>query len=381
MYLKLLVLSALISGVAVRADFSYEQTSKITGGAMAGMMKVAGAFSAKAREPIVSTVMVRGDRMASVTRDQIHVIDLSRETFTDIDLAHKTWSVMTFAEMENAMKQMAEKMGQRKDQASLNFRADVKETGQSRVINGLNTSEKVLTLAMEGTDAKTGQTGGMDMQMDMWIAPNMPGYEEVRDFYRRMATKINWSPMMRMAGPIAAQNQKGMSELVKEMAKLEGIPVMQITRIGMSASGMPSEADMQRAQADAAHAQQQAAQQQTTQQQSQPNLADAATRTASTGALGNKAARVGAIAGGLGGFGGFGRKKKSEETAAPAPPPATAAPQETASASVPAGSSGSGALMELTTELTRFSSSVDSSKFDVPSGFKQVQSDIRKSMQ
>jgi len=320
--------------------------------------------------------------MASVTRDQIHVIDLGRETFTDIDLAHKTWSVMTFAEMENAMKQMAEKMGKGKDQASLNFRADVKETGKSRVINGLNTSEKVLTLAMGGTDAKTGQTGGMDMQMDMWVAPNMPGYEEVRDFYRRMATKINWSPMMRMAGPIAAQNQKGMSELVKEMAKLEGIPVMQITRIGMSASGMPSEADMQRAQADAAHAQQQAAQQQTAQQQSQPNLADAATRTASTGALGNKAARVGAIAGGLGGFGGFGRKKKTEETAAPAPPPATAAPQETASASVPAGSSGSsGALMELTTELTRFSSSVDSSKFDVPSGFKQVQSDIKKSMQ
>lgn len=380
MYLKLLFLSALISGVVVRADFSYEQTSKVTGGAMAGMMKVAGAFSAKAREPIVSTVMVHGDRMASVTRDQIHVIDLGRETFTDIDLAHKTWSVMTFAEMENAMKQMAEKMGQQKDQASLNFRADVKETGQSRVINGLNTQEKILTLTMEGTDAKTGQTGGMDMQLDMWVAPNIPGYDEVRDFYKRMASKINWSPLMRMAGPIAAQNQKGMGELVKEMSKLEGIPVMQITRMGMSGSGMPSEADMQRAQADAARAQQQAAQQQAAQQQSQPNLADAATRTASTGALGNKAARMGAIAGGLGGFGGFGRKKKTEETAAPAPPPA-AAPQETASTSVPAGSGGSAALMELTTELTHFSSSVDNSKFDVPSGFKQVQSDIKKSMQ
>src|SRR3954447_21641168 len=121
---RLLLLGA-ISSLAVRADFSYEQTSKVTGGAMAGMMKVAGAFSSKAREPIVSTVMVRGDRMASVTRDQIHVIDLGRETFTDIDLAHKTWSVMTFAEMEAAMKQMAEKMGQQqKDQASLNFRAD-----------------------------------------------------------------------------------------------------------------------------------------------------------------------------------------------------------------------------------------------------------------
>ena len=45
------------------ADFSYEQTSKITGGAIAGMMKVVGAFSRQAREPIRSTVAVKGDRM------------------------------------------------------------------------------------------------------------------------------------------------------------------------------------------------------------------------------------------------------------------------------------------------------------------------------
>src|SRR5260370_12340236 len=38
------------------ADFSYDQTSKITGGMMAGMMKFAGAFSKQPREPMVNTL-------------------------------------------------------------------------------------------------------------------------------------------------------------------------------------------------------------------------------------------------------------------------------------------------------------------------------------
>ena len=44
-------------------DFSYEQTAKLTGGMLAGMMKFAGVFSKQAREPMVTTVAVKGDRM------------------------------------------------------------------------------------------------------------------------------------------------------------------------------------------------------------------------------------------------------------------------------------------------------------------------------
>ena len=43
------------------ADFRYQETTKITGGAMVGMMKFAGAFSKdakKAMEPITSTVVL-----------------------------------------------------------------------------------------------------------------------------------------------------------------------------------------------------------------------------------------------------------------------------------------------------------------------------------
>jgi hypothetical protein len=336
------LLAAVVICVSARADFSYEQTSRVSGGAMAGMMRMAGAFSKSAREPMRTTVMVQGDRMAMLSQDRINIIDLAAETMTDVDLKKKTYAVITFADMAKAMERMAEKMGQRKDNAEVQFRADVKPTGQTRVISGLDTKQTIVTLAVEGND-KAGNKGAMDLTMDMWMAPSIPGYEEVRNFYARMAQKMPFNPAASgMAGQMMAQHSKGMSELVKEMSKLDGVPVLQITRIGGSGAP-PSEG-----QAGAA--------------QSQSAPAASADSEQSTGV-----GRAGRIAAGLGGFGGFGRKKKQAE-------PAQEQPQQASSSSA-----GPEALMELTTELSGFSSSpVDGSKFQTPAGFKQVSHDMEK---
>jgi len=367
MYLRISSAIFLISATAW-ADFSYQQTTRVTGGAMAGMMKMAGAFSAKAREPIVTTVMVRGDRMATVTRDSIQIIDLGKETFTDVNMEKKTYSVMTFAEMSEAMRRMAAKMSQTKQAEGVNFKVDVKQTGQKRDIAGYSAQEFIVKLMMEGTDKKSGQSGSMDMQMNIWVAPSIAGYNEVRDFHRRMAEKMDWSPMASAAGPFAQQNAKGMAELAKQMSKLDGLPVLQVTRVGVSgdgAAGMPSEADMQRAQ-------QQAGEQQRQTPSKEEVATDAARRSAASAALGS---RAGAIAGGLSGLGGFGRKKKATEPEKTAPPP----PEAPAASPAPT-SSGPAALMEMTTEMSGFSASVDGSKLEVPTGFKQIESEMKKAL-
>src|SRR5580693_7902260 len=80
------------------ADFSYDQTTKVTGGALAGMMKFAGAFSKTAREPLPSTVAVKGNRMVTGNKDRASVIDLDAETVTEINFQRKTYSVVTFAQ-------------------------------------------------------------------------------------------------------------------------------------------------------------------------------------------------------------------------------------------------------------------------------------------
>src|SRR4051794_4173475 len=87
---------ALLASSSLLADFSYQESSKITGGMMAGMMKVAGVFSKAAREPIESTVAVKGNRMVHRSKLHASIIDLDSRTITDIDLQKKTYSVMTF---------------------------------------------------------------------------------------------------------------------------------------------------------------------------------------------------------------------------------------------------------------------------------------------
>src|SRR5437879_9997611 len=123
------------------ADFSYEQSTKITGGMMAGVMKFAGAFSKQAREPLQSTVAIKGNRMFNGNKDHAQVIDLDSETITEINFQKKTYSVMTFAEMKQAMEQAmqrakdAPKQQQRpqqdqKSDVKTDFKLDIKNTGQ-----------------------------------------------------------------------------------------------------------------------------------------------------------------------------------------------------------------------------------------------------------
>ncbi len=341
------------TSTAVFADFSYEQSSKITGGAMAGMMKLAGAFSKAAREPIASTVMVKGDRMAHVMANaganHISVIDLKSETITTIDSQKKTYSVITFADMAAAMQRMSEKMSQKTndEKAEMNFKANIKETGEKKMVSGFNAKEVILTIDMEMKDPKSGNAGTMKVVSDMWLTPNIAGYDEVRDFYKRMSTKLAWTPG---ANPMMMQRSdmmKGMGELAKESAKLEGVPVLQIMKMGAAGDGTAA---------------------------GQP-AANSASRKESAPAPTASEAASSAIAGRLGipgGFGGLGRKKKQQTEDAPAQQTQSAAPQS---------SDSSGSLMEMTTELTNFSSApVDASRFEVPAGYKKVESQMEKAL-
>lgn len=329
-----------LPAAVLQADFSYEQSSKITGGVMAGMMKVAGVFSKTAREPMRSTIAVKGDRMVTITGQTASVIDLSKETITEINYQRKQYSVMTFAEMAQMMEELAQK-SKSKDASGATFKIDVQDTGQTRQINGMDTRQMIVKMVMEGTDAESGKSGGLVVTADMWLAPKVAGYEEITQFYSRMAQKMAWTPtggLTAMAGPDAS---KALSELYKEGSKLNGIPVLQNIRMGAEGGEGGAQAGAGGQQAPAQQPQQQA-------EEERPSIGRA-------------------LGGRLGGFGRFGRRKKQEE---PEPQPQ---PQQQAAQPSGGQDSASGALLEMVTETTNFSSApVDASKFEVPAGFKQV---------
>jgi len=333
---------ATLGAATLLADFSYQETSTITGGMMLGLMKVAGVFSKQAREPIHSTVSVKGDRMVHHSQTHASVIDLASQTITSIDMQRKTYSVMTFDEFKQMMDQMSQRM-QKNDKGEMNFKVSADSTGKTKQVAGLEAKEMVLKMEMEGTDQQSGQKGGMTITTDMWVASGVTGYNEVRDFYKRMAEKVNWAPggNMFMTNPNAA---KGMAEVYKEVAKLDGVPVQQFITMGVQ--GQPG----------AAPADGSAPAAQPPQQQQQPP----AERPSVGGALG----------GALGGRFGLGKKKSQ-----PADQPAQSSSQS------PSSASGSGSLLEMTTELSGFSSNaVDDAQFAVPSGFKKVEPDRKRGM-
>lgn len=354
------VCAALLCSGAARADFTYEQTSKITGGAMAGMMKVAGAFSKKAREPIRSTVVVKGNKLANISTDQVQVFDLDREMITDINLEKQTYAEITFAEFQRALAEMARKM-KGDGKADMKFSVDVKNTGVTRTIQGMNAQQAIIIAKMIGTDKESGQSGSMDIVMDMFVAPGIGGYKEVNDFYMRMGQKMaGWSPMSGM-GMMQPEMKKGLSEAYQKMGALNGLPLLTVVRMGGNADAMVAAAQKEPAQSIA---------EQEKKQPAGPSAGDVAGDAAAGAAESGIRGKMGRL-GGLGGLGGFGRKKKQQEEQQEQPPAQAQNPQQ---AGGPPPS-----LMEMTSEVTSFSAApVDGSKFAVPAGFKKVQHDMEK---
>ena len=336
-----------LAGSTLLADFTYQETSTITGGMMMSMMKIAGAFSKQAREPIQATVAVKGDRMVHRTATGASVIDLGSGTITHIDFQKKQYSVMTFEEMKQMMEQLSQK-SQKSDKGEMKFKVSATATDKRKQVAGFDAKEMIMKMEMEmeATDKDSGQSqkGGMTVTTDMWIASGVPGYGEVRDFHKRMAERLNWNPggNMFMSDPKVSQ---GMAEVYKEVAKLDGMPVQQNISMGMA--GQPGAAEGGTAPA---------------QQQSQPQAQQQPAQPQSVG---------GALGSALGSRFGLGRKKPADQQASSDNP--------SASGGQASGSGAPGSLMEMTTELNSYSSNaVDPSLFEVPAGFKKVDSAAKK---
>jgi hypothetical protein len=292
----------------------------------------------------------------------ITVYDLDKQTMTSIDLEKKTYAVITFEEFRQAMqaaqRKMAKARGEAKQDApQLSFKVDVKETGQSKIVNGLPAREFMLQLAME-VQQQQGQrqnqpAGTMSMDSDMWMASGIAGYDQIRDFYTRMGQLMNWVPgTLNLSGLSATQPGmgEGMAEMMKQMQKIKGVPVQSVTRmkgVGIMGPGGPGAEGGQR-----------------------PDMGEVAGTEAGSAAGRKIGGLGGSIAGGaLGGM--FGRRKKQQEEAKPAetaPPAAAAKPQDNV-------------LLEITSDYSNFSTApVDTTRFDVPAGFKQVEHDMKKAL-
>ena len=84
-------------GVTSHADVTTQQKTKVTFEGMLGRM--AGMFGGKAaKDGIVSTVVVKGDRKMTVAENTAQIVDLAEEKIYDLDMKKKTYKGKTLEE-------------------------------------------------------------------------------------------------------------------------------------------------------------------------------------------------------------------------------------------------------------------------------------------
>ena len=380
------------------ADASYQETTQVTGGSMVDSLKSVSFLSksmSNAFAPMTTTTMVHGNQKAVVGKDYTEITDLDRETITHIDTLHKTYSVVTFAQMRQAFANMPKQMEQAQEQVKeaqaqqpaqqpktdlkTSFDVSAKNTGVTKEVNGLTAQEQVVTMQMHITDPNAPSTEAVNsvtyvITTDAWIAPDPPEVKEIQDFDLRMGQKLMagvdmsaWKAQMGQNTGMAQLfggkpgSEEAMAQMAKELSKLKGTRVMEVTRMGASGTGPTAAQNTAQAAPAAAPAS-------GTGSVAGQVATDTATQTAA-----GEAGRLGIVGSALGSsaLGAFHRKKAATPAPAAATPPATTSTTTTDGTQTTT----SAILMETTAQKSNFSQApAPSTAFLVPAGFKKVES-------
>jgi len=388
------------------ADASFESTTQITGGTLVETMQKMSFLSHSIKDmlaPITTTTIVHGNQKAVISKDSTEITDLDRECIIRIDNLKKTYTIITFAEMRQAFQNMPrqmDKMQAQMKQAQTNqpqqpsdiktsFDVKVNNTGVTKVVNGLEAQEQVITMTMKvtmtnpppppaGQPADPNAPTSMEyiITTDTWVAPDPPEIKDIADFDLRFGQKLmqgvdmkefaEQMKQMQAAGNAASAQLLGgqpgaadaMAQMAKEMAKLKGTRVLEITSMGgLAPAGTATTASDS-----------------TTPPPSGQSVAgDVATNTATQTASGEAntvSGKTGIFTSALSSsvLGGFHHKKP-----APAPAPAPATPPPTTADGTPAMQTV--VLMATTTQKSNFSQApVSPSAFQIPPGFKKLPS-------
>ena len=358
--LSLCIIIALMMPVCMTADLRYDETTEMKGGIMESLGKMAGMFGAKGLDKSTTSTYIKGDRLR---KDQLNgaelvssqIIQLDRDQMVSVDHKKKTYTVMTFAEMKAQMEkaiasaksapqnQPPSKTNPEKPDVKVEPKINVKDTGETKVINGFNTRKVLLTVEIEGEDQKTKDKGAMGADTELWLTKDISGFDEQNKFYAKYAQKMASPELIKTVGisPGMGQDPRTAESMVamrKKMEGLDGVAILTIMSFNLSGTASAET----KAQANSRPKE--------SNEERQPENV--------TQAIGKA----------LGGFGGFGRKKKKEE-----PAPST---QTAQSASGSSNEKVSATLMTTTTEMKSFSKSpLDTGLFDVPAGYRLKQRD------
>jgi hypothetical protein len=216
---------------------------------------VVGLFGGKAaKEGVTSTVAVKGNRRARLGETSGEIVDLAEEKVYELDMKNRSYKVTTFAEMRRRLQEQEEKArqsapaaekeesrpsrGSEAPQKEYEVDFNLKNTGQKKPVNGFDTHQVLMTIALREKGKTLDQSGGLQITSDMWVAPGARNAKDVVTFEQRYMEKLH-GPMAvagaqaQMAMLLATYPalRQGLTRLQSEGAKVDGTPILTTTTI------------------------------------------------------------------------------------------------------------------------------------------------------
>jgi hypothetical protein len=230
----------------VAADVKTRDRSQIKFEGMLGRM--VGMFGGKAaKEGVESSTAVKGNRKATMSDTTGRIVDLSEEKVYDLDVRKKTYTVTTFDELRQRMREAEEKAKkdaekaekeqpgerqQEKPEKEIEVDFDVKETGQKKQIAGYDTHESVVTITVREKGKTLEESGGLVMTSNIFLGPQIPQMKEVAEFELRYWKQLQGPDAAAMSAEQMAavlamypMVKTAMERMQKEGSKLQGTPL------------------------------------------------------------------------------------------------------------------------------------------------------------
>ena len=235
-------------GAPLAAEVKTREKSLIKFEGMLG--RVVGMFGGKAaKEGIVSTTAVKGNRKVSMNDTNGQIIDLGEEKVYEVDFKKKEYRVTTFEELRRRMREAQERAKKDAERAEgreqekpdqpqkeFEFDFDVKETGQHKQLAGHDAREVIMTVTVREKGKTLEQGGGFVMTADSWLGPDLPALKELADFDMRYYKQLYGADAMGLAAEQMAMVMamypmlgKASERLKQEGDKLKGTPLATTT--------------------------------------------------------------------------------------------------------------------------------------------------------
>ena len=247
-----------LSAAPALADVKTRDKGQVKFEGMLGtMMRM---FGGKAlSEGIVSTNAVKGNRKATLNDMTGRIVDLDEQKVYDLDMKKKTYTVTTFEQLRQKLREAQERAAKEAKEApseptqpsstdkQFEFDFDVKETGQTRAIAGHDARQVIMTVTVREKGKTLEESGGVVLTTDSWLGPDIPALKELAEFEMKYWKAIAPETALVSAEQIAAiaalypMIKPAMDRINQEKVNLKGTPLA----TSMTFEGVKSKAQVE----------------------------------------------------------------------------------------------------------------------------------------